>query len=177
MSRNTLGREYKKRLRQKLFYYLDIVGLDNLDLEQREEFGRIVLELGIRRNFKLDAKEKTFPFQFEFESFTVDEYQRLLDFGYTIGEIQKMCGVSEVTFYYWRKKEGLLKYERKDVEMKWYIFIKGMINLLSRLFHIFLQGIEVNVCRKSQITREMIKAFYKTFPFLIDEFFALKILY
>ncbi|MGT4665957.1 hypothetical protein ACVTYA_14360 [Enterococcus hirae] len=118
MSRNILGRECKKRLRQKLFYYIDIVGLDNLNLEQREEFGWIVLELGIRRNFKLEAKEKTYPFQFEFESFTVDEYQQLLEVGYTIGDIQKMCGVSEVTFYHWRKKEGLLKYERKDEEMK-----------------------------------------------------------
>nr|MBC9722691.1 hypothetical protein [Lactobacillus sp.] len=42
------------------------------------------------------------------------EYQRLLTLGYKVKEIQKMYSVSEVTFYYWRKKVGLLNYKRKD---------------------------------------------------------------
>lgn len=105
-------REYKKGLRLKLFYYLDVVGLDHLDMKQQEEFEKIIVELGIRKN----GEDSSFRIQFDFAHFTVEDYQYLFDLGYKIKDIQEMCGVNKEKFYYWRKKKGLLKYERKHVE-------------------------------------------------------------
>ncbi|MBO1103635.1 hypothetical protein [Enterococcus hirae] len=105
-------REYKKRLRLKLFYYLDVVGLDHLDTKQQEEFEKIIVELGIRKG----GEDSSFFVPFDLAQFTVEDYQYLFDLGYKIKEIQEMCGVSKEKFYYWRKKKGLLKYERKRVE-------------------------------------------------------------
>ncbi|EMF0380239.1 hypothetical protein G9L34_002043 [Enterococcus hirae] len=105
-------REYKKRLRLKLFYYLDVVGLDHLDKKQQEEFEKIIVELGIRKG----GEDSSFFVPFDFAQITVEDYQYLSDLGYKVKEIQEMCGISKEKFYYWRKKNGLLKYERKRVE-------------------------------------------------------------
>lgn len=50
MIKQVINSEYKKELRLKLFYYLDVVGLDYLDMEQQDEFEKIVVELGIRKD-------------------------------------------------------------------------------------------------------------------------------
>lgn len=105
-------REYKKRLRLKLFYYLDVVGLDHLDKKQQEEFEKIIVDLGIRKG----EEDSSSPVLFDFAHFKAEDCQYLLDLGYKIKEIQEMCGVSREEFYYWRKKNGLLKFEKKRVE-------------------------------------------------------------
>lgn len=105
-------REYKKRLRLKLFYYLDVVGLDHLDTKQQEEFEKIIVDLGIRKG----EEDSSSPVSFDFAHFKAEDCQYLLDLGYKIKEIQEMCGVSREEFYYWRKKNGLLKFEKKRVE-------------------------------------------------------------
>lgn len=116
-----VNKKYKKYLRQKLFYFLDVVGLDNLNSLQKKEFEKITSELGIRKtikgvtNFK-KKQETTLPFSFNFEKFTSDDYYRLLRQGYKINEIEQMCGVSNATFYYWRKKRGLMMYDKNCQE-------------------------------------------------------------
>lgn len=105
-------REYKKRLRLKLFYYLDVVGLDHLDKKQQEEFEKIIIGLGIRK----DVKDSSSLLRFDFAQFTAENYQYLLNLGYKIKDIQEMCGVNKDIFYRWRKERGLLKYEKECTE-------------------------------------------------------------
>lgn len=108
MAKKVLDREYKKELRLQLFYYLDVVGLDHLDKKQQEEFEKIIVELGIRKG----EEDSSFFVSFDFAQITVKKYQYLLYLGYKIKDIQEMCGISKDKFYYWRKKNGLLKYEK-----------------------------------------------------------------
>ncbi|MBE9855088.1 hypothetical protein G8B32_10700 [Enterococcus faecalis] len=113
---NNQKREYKKYLRQRLFYFLDIVGIDNLDLQQQIEYQKIIQQLGSTKRVIQTEKEKKYtnlPFQFELDKFTLEEYYQLRELGYNVGEIQQMCNVSDTTFYHWRKNKGIVKERKK----------------------------------------------------------------
>jgi len=108
-------REYKKYLRLRQLYFLDIVGIDNLDPQQQIEYQKIIQQLGSTKRVIQTKKKNQLDLSrtFELDNFTLEEYYRLRDLGYNVGEIQQMCNVSETAFYYWRKEKGIVK-ERKN---------------------------------------------------------------
>lgn len=110
-------REYKRLLRQRLYYFLDIVGTENLDEQQRREYNLLVKKLGANSrmiSFQTENdQEVQVPVKVDFNQFTVAEYHRLRNLNYSIKEIQDMCGVSEAMLYNWRKANGLVAMKKK----------------------------------------------------------------
>ncbi|MBO1137177.1 hypothetical protein [Enterococcus faecalis] len=110
-------RAYKRLLRERLLYFLDVVGLDHLDEEQQKEYNLLVRKLGASSrmmSFQFENDQTaSFPVKVDFNRFTVEEYQRLKDQNYTLKEIQQMCGVSGTKLYHWRKLNGLVASREK----------------------------------------------------------------
>lgn len=108
-------RKQKKLLRQRLFYFLDVVGIDHLNRQQKKEFDWIVQRLGSteRKIMSNEFCQTKIVTDVDFTKLTIKKYYELLNNGYTNKEIGLMCGVSETTFYYWRKDHGLVTSRRK----------------------------------------------------------------
>lgn len=106
-------RQFKREVRMRICAILDCSKDRELTQEEQKEMSSLVRLLDSSRR---KEEVRDLPFQFDFNHFAAREYLVLRGKGYTVKEIQQMCGVSIMKFYDWRKEKGLLARTRKEEE-------------------------------------------------------------